>query len=193
MTYLSKRYRGQLHNPDLSLDDTIAPRNVHQLAVKTEATIRKSSANSNYDAERKTDDYNAETKTDEVVELGAKSNSTVIAENYAKAKAAGQVISLTSATTSQTTSTSIRSTFDSISDSVSVMRSSTKRKEREVTVQENSAMITYMATRMVLTKDSNGEKTFTTVPGETPNSRAVQVSMHPFAQGKSTAQMSVDR
>ena len=197
MTYLSKRYNATLHNPDLSLDDTTTRNAVALQAAKPSIATNhlNSSANSVYDAETKTDDYDAETKldeydaetksedADEVVELKVKSNNTVIAEKYAKAKAAGEVVSLTSATTSQTTSTSIRSTFDSISESVSVMRSSGIRKERQVTVMANSPYVSFEATRMVLMKDSNGEKTFSIPAGETSNGRRVQVSMHPFAQG----------
>jgi hypothetical protein len=183
MTYLSKRYKSTLHNPDLSLEDAIVrqPAQIsNQVTPKTEGS--KISNTSNYDAETKLDEYNADTIADEVVALKVKSNNTVIAENYAKAKAAGQVISLTSATT-QTTSTSIRSTFDSISESVSVMRSSARRKEREVNVQATSDWVTYDATRLVMTKDANGDKVFSVPPSETANGRRVQVSMHPFAQG----------
>lgn len=137
-----------MHNPNLSMEVATArqparsAQTANQVALKTEGS--KTSNISNYDVETKIDEYNAETVADEVVELKVKSSSTVITENYAKAKAAGQVISLTSATTSQTTCTSIRSTFDSISESVSVMRSSARRKEREVTVQVTSDWVTYV-------------------------------------------------
>ena len=212
MIYLSKRYNATLHNPDLSLDEpSIATNHLN------------SSANSMYDAETKVDEFDAETKVDEfdaetksevadeIVELKVKSSNTVIAENFARAKAAGQVVSLTSTTckafrdftvcssnncnprclffrcfavaTSQTTSTSIQSTFDSISESVSVMRASGIRKERQVTVMANSPYVSFEATRMVLMKDSNGEKSFSIPAGEISNGRRVQVSMHPFAQG----------
>lgn len=195
MRYLSERYKGTLHNPDLTLDDAIVcvrqpTGGVTQVAgsapIKTEGSATTSSSvASNYDAVTKPDVYDAETKDDDdIVELKIKSNNTVIAENYAQAKAAGQVISLTSGTYSQTTVTSIRSTFDSVSDSLTAMRSSVKRKEREVTVQASSLMVSFDATRMVLTRDSNGEKIFVTAPGEVPDGRRVQVSMHPFAQGK---------
>ena len=176
MTYLSNRYKATLHNPDLSLEDATTENARQPITAAKEVKQQSTKMNA----------YDAETRTDEVVELVVKSNNTVIAENCAKAEAAGKVISLTTATTSRTTSTSIRSTFDSISNSVSVMRSSTKRKEREVTVQATSAMVSYQGTRMVLTKDSENNKVFAIPPGEAPNERRVQISMHPFAQGKPT-------
>ena len=186
MAYLSNRYRATLHNPDLSLEDTTTE-NAHQPITDAKEAKKLSKAlDSTYNALTMTNENDVETRTDEIVELVVKSNSTVIAENCAEAEAAGKVISLTTATTSQTTSTSIRSTFDSISNSVSVMRSSTKRKEREVTVQATSAMVSYQGTRMVLTKDSENNKVFAMPPGEAPNERRVQISMHPFAQGKPT-------
>ena len=109
-----------------------------------------------------------------------KSSSTILREKYGAARDAGQVISLTSATTAK--SSSIRSTFDSISQSVTAMRNA-KRQERAVIVQDTSPWISFDATKMVLMKDSAGNKHIGIPAGETPNSRKVQVSMHPFAQG----------
>lgn len=117
----------------------------------------------------------------EVVQV--KSSRTLINEKYDRARANGQVISLGSTTTRS----SIQSTFTSISSTVSAMRS--KRTEREVTIKKNSAMISYEATRMVLTTNSDGLKVYVVAPGESSNSRKVKVSMHPFAQGKCVNQI----
>lgn len=117
----------------------------------------------------------------EVVEMKVKSAETLIRERRNKAKAAGQIISLTSAST--TNASSIRSTFSSISATVTSMRSSTKPQERKVAIKSESVMITYEATRMVLTTDNNGVDKFAIAPGEKANERRISVSMNPFAQG----------
>lgn len=148
MEYLSHRFNGTLHNPDLSMDEVIDTHNDEEV---------------------------------EIVPMQVKSSRTIIREKYDKAKASGEVISLLGATT---TRSSIQSTFNSISATVTAMRGS-KRTEREVSIRENSAMISYEATRMVLSSDSSGVKIFNIAPGEAPNSRRIQLSMHPFAQGKS--------
>ena len=44
-------------------------------------------------------------------------------------------------------------------------------------------MISYNATRMVLTSDINGVDKFTVAPGDRVNARKVSVSMNPFSQG----------
>ena len=116
----------------------------------------------------------------EVVPMKVKSDRTVIREKFAVAQAAGQVISLTGTTTG--TRSSIQSTFSSISATVTAMRATT-RTERSVLIQASSAMISYDATRMVLTQDAHGDIVFSIAQGETSNSRRVQLSMHPFAQG----------
>ena len=119
---------------------------------------------------------------EEVVEMKVKSADTLIRERRERAQAAGNVVSLTSASTNA--STSIRSTFSSISATVTAMRSSNKRlEERKVTIKTESAMISYNATRMVLTTDSNGVDKFAVAPGEASNARTISVSMSPFAQG----------
>lgn len=117
----------------------------------------------------------------EVVPMQVKSSRTVMREKYEAAQAANEVISITGTTIG--TRSSIRSTFSSISATVTAMRG-TKRTERSVIIVPDSAMISYDATRMTLTEDSNGDIVFATAPGETSNSRTVQLSMHPFAQGK---------
>jgi hypothetical protein len=169
MEYLAKRYEGTLHNPDLTLDedDTITR------AVPRQALTHIIAA--------PPPDSSTNTDQDDVIEIKSKSSSTIIREKYENARAAGKIISLTGSTSTQ--SSSIRSTFDSISDSVTAMRTA-RRQERAVIVQEDSAMISYEATRMVLVKDTNGNKTFSISSGEAPNGRRVQISMHPFAQGE---------
>ncbi|KAL3778288.1 hypothetical protein ACHAWO_006856 [Cyclotella atomus] len=64
---------------------------------------------------------------------------------------------------------------------VTAMRAKS-RSEREVVIKSTSAMISYEATRMVLS-DANGHKSFVIAPGEASNERKIQVYMHPFAQG----------
>jgi hypothetical protein len=131
MKYLSTRFDGTLHNPDMSLEGE-----------------------------------DNDNDGIEVIPMEVKSNRTLLREKYEKAKANGQVISLTKATT---TRSSIQSTFSSISATVTAMRA-TSRTEREVVIKSNSAMIRYEATRMVLS-DLNGTKTFVIAPGETSNER----------------------
>jgi len=86
---------------------------------------------------------------------------------------------------SSSLSSSMRNTFRSISSSVTAMRggggtSSRLSERRGVVLQQNSAMITYDATRMVL--DDTNDK-FVVPPNETSNGRRVKVSLNPFAQG----------
>lgn len=146
MEYLSSRYKGTFHNPDLSLDDD---------NLSTDEGI-------------------------EVIPMKVKSSRTLIREKYEHAKNAGQIISVGATTTR---SSSIQSTFSSISATFTGMRSE-KPRERDVIIRAESAMITYEATRMILTSDADGNKSFVVAPGETANERKIQVSMHPFAQGK---------
>lgn len=115
---------------------------------------------------------------EDIVEMKVKSASTLIRERHERARAAGDIVSL-----STTTASSIRSTFSSISATVTAMRSGTKLQERKVTIKSESVMITYEATRMVLTSDTNGVEKFTMAPGESANERKISVSMNPFAQG----------
>jgi hypothetical protein len=130
MKYLSTRFDGTLHNPDMSLEGE-----------------------------------DNDNDGIEVIPMEVKSNRTLLREKYEKAKANGQVISLTKVVPRS----SIQSTFSSISATVTAMRA-TSRTEREVVIKSNSAMIRYEATRMVLS-DLNGTKTFVIAPGETSNER----------------------
>ena len=134
MEYLSKKYSGTLHNPNLSMED-----------------------------EEDVDNDNME-----VLPMEVKSSRTLLREKYDRAKESGQVISLLGATTTRTRS-SIQSTFSSISATVTAMRG-TKRAEREVIIKPSSAMITYLATRMIL-QDSKDSKSFVIAPGEASNER----------------------
>jgi hypothetical protein len=102
-----------------------------------------------------------------VIPMEVKSSRTILREKYHRAKANGQVISLTAGAT--TTRSSIQSTFSSISATVTAMRVKS-RSEREVVIKSTSAMISYEATRMVLS-DANGHKSFVIAPGEASNER----------------------
>ena len=120
---------------------------------------------------------------EEVIEMKVKSQDTVIRENFNRALATGNVYTIPSTTLAAGArrSTSLRSTFSSISSSVTAMRNGgAKLAERRVTLKDQSAMIAYKATRMVLDKASDG---FKIAPGETSNGRKILVSLNPFAQG----------
>ena len=161
LDYLAKRYNGTLHSPDLTLDDDVF---VPQVAPTWQ---------------READHSGTE---DEVIEIKVKSEETLINEQYKRAQIAGNVVSLTSMTTS---ASSIRSTFNSISATVTALRHgpSSKLQERNVSVKSESPMISYKATRMILTSDSNGTDKFSIARNEGANGRKIDVSIHPFAQG----------
>lgn len=121
---------------------------------------------------------------DGVLEVMVKSQNTVLREKFNRAVAAGNVYTVAQTTTAaaQTTS-SMRSTFQSISSTVTAMRngcSSSMLQERQVVLADNSPMISYCATRMVL--DADHERILL-APGEQADGRLVSVSMKPFAQG----------
>lgn len=110
---------------------------------------------------------------DDIKMVQVKSSRTLLREKYERAKDRGQVISL-GATTTRTRSTSMQSTFSSISASVTAMRTKAGRSERIVTIRAKSPFIGYDATRMTLTKDGDGNTTFTSARGETSNARYVR-------------------
>jgi len=112
-----------------------------------------------------------------------KSQETVLQEKHNKALAAGQVYSVMNTTTANDGgSSSMRTTFRSISSSVTAMRGGCSRllERQGVIIKQESLMISYDATRMIM--DKKNEKILVP-PGETPNERKVKVSLHPFAQG----------
>ncbi|CAB9524585.1 Myosin heavy chain kinase [Seminavis robusta] len=159
LNYIANRYDGTLHEPDLSMDDDT-----------TKTPIRK-----NGDI---CDDDDDSYEEDEIVEMNVKSQNTLIRERHNRAKSAGLVFSLTNTTTA---GSSIRSTFESISSSVTAMRGGSRLQERQGVVLKNeSPLIAYQATRMVL---NDSQDKFIVPTGDTPNGRKVQVSLHPFAQG----------
>ncbi|CAB9527897.1 Myosin heavy chain kinase [Seminavis robusta] len=158
LKYLANRYGGTLHEPDLSMEDHTA----------------RTPTRNNGDI---SDDDDSSYEEDEIVEMKVKSQNTLIRERIDRAKSAGLVFSLTNTTTAE--GSSIRSTFESISSSVTAMRGGSRLQERQgVVLKKNSPMSSYLATRMVLTKnqDKFNKK-------DTANGRMVQVSLHPFAQG----------
>lgn len=162
LTYLSRRFKATFHQPELSMNDESIP-----LPVSIGTT------NSDHD-----DNNN---NNDEILEVMVKSEATLIREGYNRAKAAGAVLSLTNTTTSN--GSSMRSTFQSISSSVTAMRTShtsSKRSERQICLSNNSVMIAYKATRMVLDVKTGKIRA---PPGEKTNDREVRVSLNPFAQG----------
>jgi len=161
LKYLAEHYNGTFHNPDLALDD---------VAVAPQPCAPGHSTQDN--------DGDSE---EEVLEMKVKSAATLIRERRERARAAGDILSLTNTSTN---ASSIRSTFSSISATVTAMRSGTKQlQERQVIIKSESAMISYESTRMVLITDANGIDKFTVAIGERANERKVSVSMHPFAQG----------
>lgn len=111
--------------------------------------------------------------------MKVKSQATLIRERKQRARAAGEVVALTNTSTA---ASSMRSTFSSISATVTAQRSG-PLKERAVRIQQNSAMISYQATRLVLKTDGNGVDKFVIAQGESANARRISVSMNPFAQG----------
>ena len=116
---------------------------------------------------------------EEVVMVQVKSAATIYREGFARARDAGEVLSLTS----MTAQTSIRSSFNSISATVTSFRSGQNRQERRVTVASSSALVSHEATRMVLVTDSCGNDKFVLAPGERPNERRIKLSLNPFSQG----------
>ena len=106
----------------------------------------------------------------------------MIRQQSQKAKASGEIISLTNVATEAST---MRSTFSSISATVTAMRSSgAKPQERAVTVRATSAMIGFSATKMVINTDDNtGVDKIMMAEREVANGRKVKVSINPFAQG----------
>jgi len=120
-----------------------------------------------------------EQEEDEVMDMVVKSRQTLMREKYDRALATGNVHSVLTTTTSDRSS-SMRSTFQSISSTVTAMRHGSKLQERKVTISQDSPMIKFEATRMIL--DPNHEK-ISVAPREIIGGRKVKVSVHPFSQG----------
>lgn len=189
LEYLAKRYGGTFHQPDLTLEDDDNIANVPAIAPPKASHRRgplEDEAKDDYDSDYVDSDeedqpvaMKANAKGDDtVLEVRVRSQDTRLRENYQQAVARGQVISLTSVTARR--NTSMRSTFQSISSSVTAMRTGSSLQERQVKIQEQSTMVQFPATRMVLNADFDKVNN---APGETSNGRIVQVSVHPFAQG----------
>lgn len=195
LKYLSQRYGGTFHRPNLALEDD----DTSNMPAAAPAKGRKNSRQDDSDADDDDDDGDLNdsdyeySDVDEVVdmkrsakkndndgilEVKVKSQDTRLRENYQQAVAQGKVISLTSATAPRR-NTSMRSTFQSISASVTAMRAGSL-KEREVKIEQESIMVRFRATRMVLNADFDKVNI---APRETPNGRIVLLSEHPFAQG----------
>ena len=204
LEYLAKRYNGIFHMPDLAMDDddtNVAGSNSAPSREPESRCIRPPPSHDD-DASEEDDDYDSDQDSDyvegcsdnenpshgkagndseeeEILEMKVKSQETLIREKYNRALASGNVHSIPSTTVRR--STSLRSTFSSISSTVSAMRHNSARlSERRVTLKDESVMITYNATRMVLVDSS---ESFKVAPGESSNERKVKVSLHPFAQG----------
>lgn len=127
-------------------------------------------------------DNDNDTDDDDIVEvIQVKSQTALNNERHSRALTAGAVCSLKNNTTIE--GPSMRSTFESISSSVTAMRNARYKRycERQgVTLKDESPLIQYQATRMLL--DDEREKVIVK-PGEKPNGRKVRISLYPFAQG----------
>lgn len=172
LEYLGQRYNGTFHMCELTLDDDNTP----APAVPSQARARAALKDDDSD-----DDDDSDYEEDEILEMKVKSHNTIIAERYARAKAAGTVVSIAATTQGS----SIRSTFQSISSTVTAMRNGATRRplqERQIKLENGtrSKMDTFPATRMVLKSSGDGVKN---APGEKSNGRLVKISQHPFAQG----------
>ena len=178
LEYLANRYGGTFHKPDLDLEDDNTPTIPAQAAAKDnyDNDIDWVDSDDEKDEDEAVPMKGSAKERDSVLEVRVRSQDTRLRENYQQALVQGKVISLTSATRNS----SMRSTFQSISSSVTALRTGTNLKERHVKIEEQSTMIQFPATRMVLNADFDKVNV---AAGETSNGRIVQVSVHPFAQG----------
>ena len=178
LQYLAKRYGGSFHKPDLSLEDDqeeYVDENEDDNDDddddddwKPPAAARHSRNSGLFDSDSEDDEAVAmkgrAKESDSIFEVRVRSQDTRLRENYQQAVARGNVVSLTSTTMARS---SMRATFQSISSSVTAMRTS-GLQERQVQLEDQSRMMQFPATRMVLNSDFDK---VTIAPGEISNGR----------------------
>ena len=178
LEYLAQQFGGNFHKPNLTLDEDDSNGTMQPPAAASlpRHCVSEDGSDNMFD--------DADENEDEVLEMVVKSRNTLIREKFNRARAAGNIVSLTNTTTSERSSSSMRSTFQSISSVVTAMRQGGTRRlqERRVVLVQNSPMMEFLATRMVLVLDAEREK-IAVASGEQADGRRVRVSMHPFAQG----------